>query len=233
MIFSIFNKTIQNKNVYTNINPRLENINNNNYNKIAPISGMRKGLYCAKDCNNGLTTEIYKDTYSICNNCNTKRTQKPLIKSGMQPSKNSDGTLKEYSYSYREYMNNKKNITYNRKLVNTLKNSNKNLYSTNGGNCKNNKCQNETTWKPNNKNFSTQGSVDSSLRLLRLKHKTILSESKCNNNKCNGVYFAGKPRYTGFIYKKKDTNGNLNGENGCPQNSALRRAIGSKKNNDC
>ena len=38
--------------------------------------------------------------------------------------------------------------------------------------CSNNKC-NKTIYKPNNKKFSTQGSVQSSTRLLRLKNDTI------------------------------------------------------------
>ena len=38
--------------------------------------------------------------------------------------------------------------------------------------CSNNNC-NKTIYKPNNKKFSKQGSVESSTRLLRLKNDTI------------------------------------------------------------
>ena len=66
-----------------------------------------------------------------------------------------------------------------------------------------------TEWKPSNKKFKVQGAVSAGSRLERLKLDTIKSaNSKCEKgNKCrtidcekipNGVYFAGKPRFTGF-----------------------------------
>ena len=229
MNFSIFNHNLNNNTAVVNKNSKINYIYKNN-NRIAPVSGYRKGLVCS--CNKGTVTRVYKDTYTNCAFCERPRTAKPLIRSGMQPKKNPDGSLVNYSYSYREYMRNKKNITYERKLPNTLKNTNQNIYSTNGGNCSNNKCQNETTWKPNNKNFSKQGSVDSSLRLQRLKHQTITGETNCSTgNNCNGTYFAGKPRFTGFIYKKINSNGSVHKEVNCPQNNAIGKARGQHTKN--
>ena len=71
-----------------------------------------------------------------------------------------------------------------------------------------------TTWKPNNKIFKKQGAVSAGNRLERLKLDTIKSaNSKCGkDNRCitkdcekipNGPYFAGKPRFTGWIYNAK------------------------------
>ena len=73
--------------------------------------------------------------------------------------------------------------------------------------------KNKKVWKPNNKKFSKQGAVSSGSRLERLKLDTIKSaNSKCyKNNTCiekdgekipTGRYFAGKPRFTGWMYNK-------------------------------
>lgn len=71
-----------------------------------------------------------------------------------------------------------------------------------------------TTWKPNNNKFKKQGAVSAGSRLERLKLDTIKSaNSKCaKGQRCdtidcekipNGVYFAGKPRFTGWIYNAR------------------------------
>ena len=78
-----------------------------------------------------------------------------------------------------------------------------------------NRCiKNQTVWKPSNKKFKKQGAVSAGSRLERLKLDTIKSaNSKCGkDNRCitkdcekipNGPYFAGKPRFTGWIYNAK------------------------------
>ena len=71
-----------------------------------------------------------------------------------------------------------------------------------------------TVWKPNNKKFKVQGAVCAGSRMERLKLDTIRSaNSKCKNGEMNerchsdgngkGKYFAGKPRFTGWIYNRK------------------------------
>lgn len=78
--------------------------------------------------------------------------------------------------------------------------------------CNNNKTP-ITVWKPNNSKFKVQGAVSSGSRLDRLKLETLRSaNSKCkrnkvnnNNGRCNngvgrGKYFAGKPRFTGWMF---------------------------------
>jgi len=71
-----------------------------------------------------------------------------------------------------------------------------------------------TVWKPNNKKFKVQGAVCAGSRMERLKLDTIRSaNSKCKNGETNercdkhgngkGKYFAGKPRFTGWMYNAK------------------------------
>lgn len=125
----------------------------------------------------------------------------------------------EYSYSYREYMKNKKNITYENKQQTFNKQQN-NLWTSSVGNCDDNKC-NKTTWKPNNDKFKVQGAVSSSSRLTRVKLDAIQGSSRCKKNptKCNGVYFAGKPRWTGWMFN--ETHHEIN----FPQMKARRRTF--------
>ena len=71
-----------------------------------------------------------------------------------------------------------------------------------------------TIYKPNNKKFKVQGAVSSSSRMERLKLDAIReSGSKCpKNQRCKtvgnekygkGPYFAGKPRFTGWMYNAR------------------------------
>ena len=120
-----------------------------------------------------------------------------------------------YSYSYREYMKNKKNTTYSRKQTVFNKVAGTTTWTSGTGNCSDN-CNDKTIWKPNNDKFKVQGAVSSSSRLDRLKYDTIVSEKKCDNGTCKGVYFAGKPRFTGWIYNKKHP------EKCCPQEKAKK-----------
>ena len=81
---------------------------------------------------------------------------------------------------------------------------------------------NPTIYKPNNRKFSKQGAVSSGSRLERLKLDSIRSSnSKCvKGNRCKkiiakygvqtktykvpaGRYFAGKPRFTGWMFNLK------------------------------
>jgi hypothetical protein len=208
--------------VYTNTQPKLNYVYSLS-SRIAPVSGFRKKVHCTKNSQCVNEEKIYKDTYSNCKIfCDYGRSSRPLIKSGMQPSKDSNGKLIEYSYSYREYLKNKRNKTYNRNLINKVVDKTKNIYSNGRGQlCNNNTCRDKTTYKINNKNFSKQGSVDSSLRLQKLKYDTILGEKKCTDKiTCNGTYFAGKPRFTGYIFNSAHK------EVGCPQNKALGKSRG-------
>ncbi len=234
-----------------------------------PIKGYRKTLECCDVGKQKLTLQIIKDNYSKCSDntiCDKKgRTNKPIIRSGMQPKKQkrspqhviddlntqltqqqkstSQDPAKEqelknkiqlanqivltpYSYSYRDYMKNKKNITYSRKATTFDKVAGKKSEWTSGtGDCQDD-CNNKTIWKPNNNKFKVQGAVSSSSRLDRLKYDSIISETKCDNGTCNGVYFAGKSRFTGWIFNKNHP------EKCCPQEKARRRTMALRKDNN-
>ena len=202
-----------------------------------PLNVSRKSLACcdteivngANKMKHNKTTlihDIYRDTYTNCVPChiksNSNRSNQPIIRSGMQPIKNSN-----YSFSYRDYMKNKKNITYSRKQT-TFKKLANNKWTSGTGNCDDD-CHNKTTWKPNNDKFKVQGAVSSSSRLDRLKLNTIRGEKTCQDARgeiyCKGVYFAGKPRFTGWIYNATHP------EICCPQEKARRRTMSMRKAN--
>ncbi|MBN20730.1 MAG: hypothetical protein CL678_05515 [Bdellovibrionaceae bacterium] len=147
------------------------------------------------------------------------RTNRPLIRSGMQP--NSAGQQnsgkdfvnpenpKRYSYSYRELINNRRKDTVIKKLATQEPASNSIKTTGYGGNCPvgTRSCaSSETVYRLNNDKFKVQGAVSSSSRIDRLKLDTIRGATWCkdpNHNvgpeeertRCNGVYFAGKPRH--------------------------------------
>jgi hypothetical protein len=191
------------------------------------------------------TTEIYKDTYAVLDpkdtNCfdngsistskipltvgnsatksksgNYTRTNKPLIRSGMQPNvagKQNSGlsgikTATRYSYSYRELINNRRKDTQIKKLSTQKPSSS--TYMSNpekmpgyGGDCCNEEGKGHTTYRYNNKKFATQGAVESSDRITRLKLDTIRGSRKCPDGQkttygdtCNGVYSTGNLQQT-------------------------------------
>mgnify|MGYP001320830658 CR=1 FL=1 len=147
------------------------------------------------------------------------RTTKPLIRSGMQPNtagqQNSGKDFvdpknpKRYSYSYRELINNRRKDTVIKKLATQEPASNSIKTTGYGGNCPvgTRSCaSSETVYRLNNDKFKVQGAVSSSSRIDRLKLDTIRGATWCkdpNHNvgpeeertRCNGVYFAGKPRH--------------------------------------
>jgi hypothetical protein len=206
-----------------------------------PIAGWRKAK-----CDNPRkipTNTIYADNYTDCiGSCQINkgiqgRTFLPIIRSGMQEKKeyckNSEGKYEKnnkYSFSYRQYQNNKRCLSFERSLEKMGE------CSTNAsGNCTykydkssccptfavGNSCK-KTIYKPNNKKFGKQGAVSSGSRLDRLKLDTIRSSRSggttkkkanlCVDNKkkleCNadgipkGKYFAGKPRFTGYARRR-------------------------------
>ena len=134
----------------------------------------------------------------------------------------------QYSFSYNEYNKHYRLNTYDRNLeINKPTDSNsclsgdciKTNYSKSSGckHCTTEKCNNNkmvnTVWKPNNSKFKQQGSVSSGLRLERLKLDTIkVANAKCKDNTCStlengdkvgrGKYFAGKPRFDGWMFNK-------------------------------
>ena len=144
---------------------------------------------------------------------NYTRTAKPLIRSGMQPNiagKQNSGlsntlTATRYSYSYRELINNRRKATQIKKLSTQKPTSS--TYMSNpqkmpgyGGNCPevDNCNPSETTYRYNNNKFATQGAVESSDRITRLKMDTIKGAIKCPpgqtttyGERCNGVYSTG------------------------------------------
>jgi hypothetical protein len=114
----------------------------------------------------------------------------------------------EYAYSYREYLINKKK-TGEERIMNGGKNS----------------CKNKDCWTPKYpgsfQNHTGNGAVTSGLRIANLKLNAIRGSSRCPDDptKCNGVYFAGKPRWTGWIHNKNHPEINF------PQLKAKRRTF--------
>ena len=142
------------------------------------------------------------------------RTHRPIIRSGMQPKSscckpNGTQCFNNYSYSYRQYQNNKRCMSYERSLekyilpgsAGCLHKKSKNVYRKSsccncdcdgdmqyGPKCSN-KAETHTVYKPSNKKFSNQGAVSSGSRLDRLKLDAIrASNSKCIKDKrCNTI----------------------------------------------
>ena len=201
-----------------------------------PIAGWRKAK-CDKP-RKIPTNTIYADNYTDCSSCEINkgiqgRTFRPIIRSGMQEKKeyckNSEGKceqINKYSFSYRQYQNNKRCLSFERSLekIGSCKDTNGNCTyeydkSSCCPTCKGKPCK-KTIYKPNNKKFSKQGAVSSGSRLDRLKLDTIRSarsggiigkdkrcnidkkKSECKDGIPKGKYFAGKPRFTGYAQRR-------------------------------
>jgi len=145
---------------------------------------------------------------------NYTRTAKPIIRSGMQPNiagKQNSGlsntlTATRYSYSYRELINNRRKATQIKKLS-TQKPTSSTYMSVPqkmpgyGGNCPEvDGCNpGETVYRYNNDKFATQGAVEASDRITRLKLDTIRGAINCptgqtaphTGTNCSGVYSTG------------------------------------------
>jgi hypothetical protein len=205
---------------------------------INPIAGWRKAK-----CDNPRkipTNTIYADNYTDCSSCEINkgiqgRTFRPIIRSGMQEKKEYckiSGKCEQtnkYSFSYRQYQNNKRCLSFERsleKIGSCNKDANgKCTYEYDKSSCcptcaVGKSCK-KTIYKPNNKKFSKQGAVSSGSRLDRLKLNTIRSARSGgiigkDNKRCNidkkkaeckdgipkGKYFAGKPRFTGYYQRR-------------------------------
>ena len=159
---------------------------------------------CPKDCSNAI---VHRPGIE-------GRTHRPIIRSGMQPKSscckpNGTQCFNNYSYSYRQYQNNKRCMSYERSLekyilagtAGCLHKKSKNVYRKSsccdcdcaldmqyGPKCSN-KAETHTVYKPSNKKFSNQGAVSSGSRLDRLKLDAIrASNSKCIKDKrCNTI----------------------------------------------
>ena len=167
-----------------------------------PIAGWRKNLNCstcASGFSNQPTKNIYKDISG--SDCTVHRpgiqgrTHASIIRSGLQEKRScTDGNKKnDYAFSYRQYLNNNRCMSYERsqeKYVatgsgncNTDKNSNRYRKSSCcdcSGIKYSNKAVTHTIYKPSNKKFSNHGAVSSGSRLDRLKLDTIrASNSNC------------------------------------------------------
>jgi len=177
------------------------------------------------------TQTIYKDNYSGkkgndisgCGSCPMDcsnvmvhrpgiqgRTHIPIIRSGMQEKKSCckfpNGKCdkkNDYSFSYRQYQNNSRCMSYERSKEKYVVHGSSNCGTDANGkkyclnayrkssccdcDCTNGKCgktESKTIYKPSNKKFSNQGAVSSGSRLDRLKLDTIRSSnSKCIKGK--------------------------------------------------
>ena len=183
------------------------------------------------------------------------RAGRPLIRSGMQPNSSGQqnsgldaaapGNPKKYSYSYRELLNNRRKVTYEKQLPTAQPSGSSPNTSGYGGRCDSaSGCDYspQTIFKPNNDRFMVQGAVDSSDRITRLKLNTIRSGRRCGPTEqeaCRGIYRPGNAQtsvdsvswpspnndYDKIKYK---TNFNSNHfEVNYPQVSALARVRGN------
>tara|TARA_B100000963_G_scaffold163460_1_gene142041 strand:- start:938 stop:1981 length:1044 start_codon:yes stop_codon:yes gene_type:complete len=183
------------------------------------------------------------------------RAGRPLIRSGMQPNSSGQqnsgldvvtpGNPKKYSYSYRELLNNRRKVTYEKKLPTKLAVGPSPNTSGYGGLCDTaSGCsyKGETIFKPNNDRYMVQGAVDSSDRITRLKLNTIKSGRRCGpaiNQACRGIYRSGNAQtavdtllwpspnndYDQIKYKTKFNSNHF--EVNYPQVSALARVRGN------
>lgn len=168
------------------------------------MSNQRQDIRQVKnDCNSNCSYIMNVPNNRVYENCcpTNSRTSATVIKSGQQPHN------KVYSYSYNDYMKNKRKITYETKLPTSKPSSANNVTSGYGGNCPDNKpgCSpSDTIWGVNNTNYHKQGSVSSSSRLERLKLETIRGSSRCASDPsiCNGKYVGDKIRFTEFVQNR-------------------------------
>ena len=210
--------TNQNKlNIKNNVNINIievQNLTQSSYTKTgapfrAPIAGYRRSLICEDNSCNIIkpTNTVYGDSLS---NAEPGFRYNKQIRSGMQPKKNdsckNNTREKAYSFSYAEYNKNRSLNTYERGLEHNKRSDGKYIKST--GSACDISCCNTTVWKPNNEPFKVQGAVSSSSRIDRLKLETLrVANSKCNNpcdnnNVGKGKYFAGKPRFDGWMFNR-------------------------------
>jgi len=174
------------------------------------------------------------------------RAGRPLIRSGMQP--NSAGqqnsgisNAKSYSFSYRELLNNRRKVTFEKKLP-TIQPENGFITTGYGGNCSDDKCYSQTIYRLNNDKYKVQGAVDSSDRITRLKLNTVKAGRRCKtttDKSCRGIYRPGnaqtvattvewptsKNDYDKVKYKAKFNSNHS--EVNYPQVSALARVRGN------
>jgi len=179
--------------------------------KARPLKHWRKVLCHNSNCKD-LTQEIIKDKSSECGNCDPK---KFIIRSGqteklINPVNNKEPNIK-YCYSSLTYLKSKCK-TYNQLLTGIANNPNvpssrSTLECATG--CNSNNSVN-FTYKPNNKNYDTQGAVSCSSRLHRLKYNTITDNAASFKSAYGAsAASAGKYRTYGgspyFIKSKIDT----------------------------
>ena len=135
------------------------------------------------------------------------RAGRPLIRSGMQPNSSGQqnsgldvvqpGNPKKYSYSYRELLNNRRKVTYEKQLPTKKPNTGSLTTTKYGGGCNTvSGCPTGeiTIHRLNNSKFQVQGAVDSSDRITRLKLNTIRSGRRCGPSElqaCRGIYRPG------------------------------------------
>ena len=188
----------------------------------------------------GKLVNNYNSSYSG----NYARTNRPLIRHGMQPNtkgQQNSGLYKNqsYSYSYNELIKRRRKDTYVEQLPNynksCLESSECCSKSTNKKfNKRGSLIKLSTSGNYSNDKFKKQGAVESSSRLDRLKLDTL----RATNNKCStnckivnnfgarsGLYFAGKPRFTNI--KENVTNFCDSNLINSDTSNALRRVRGN------
>jgi hypothetical protein len=186
--------------------------------------------------NIGIFNDVYRNRRSVdgANSANIRcnRSLVHIYKRNQPSSRGKAGNDNSYSYSYNEFLRIKK-MSYKNSLP--TKEPADGTFETSGNRGKCDVCddtavtkkyKNRVIWKPNNKKYGVQGAVSSSSRLDRLRLETIRGSKRCENDNtiCDQKYFAGKPRFDGYIFNKD------NKESCHIQNKARSRVRGNTKN---
>jgi len=174
-----------------------------NMNTGLPKSTKSKACVSSGNCNTmkhgreSLYTQILPTNKLFVNSDNCGRSQKKLIRSGMQPKKGN-----KYCYDYNDYLKNKRKKTFAQKIPSSMPQVGQSNTFGHGGSCGlNDNCnENVTHYKPNNLNYRQQGAVDSSSRIDRLRYNTIVGSDRCDNDntKCNGKYANSFSRFVEY-----------------------------------
>ena len=207
------------------------------------MTGSSRFVYCA---NGTKPTTKFPDTTNtdVTYSGNYVRTNRPIIRSGMQPNtagqQNSGfyDKRKTYSYSYNELIRRRRKDTYVAQLPD---------YNSSSGKGNQVVCCSKTKKEPirgnySNDKFKVQGAVESSSRIDRLKLDTL----RATNNKCStncsdvnklgarsGLYFAGKSRFNSIKQNVNTKNSSTDVTNALTRVRGNVSSISNSENRKC
>lgn len=159
---------------YKNVRPvDMEGDYNTGFNTSAPLAKYYRKTNCCGGDNTPKVQEVYKNVKTCCNGFTSlaprqANTAFPFDDQGNRP---------DYYQTLQEYRQ-ARCKTFKQKQFNFERDVNTNEALANC--CPSNRNCRKVIYKPSNEQFSTQGAVDSSTRLLRLKYNNITTSAKYN-----------------------------------------------------